>query len=148
MNGSPGSHAMPPLHPSAPRRRLTGFNPFRLLRRIVVFGFAVIQLVLVLRILIDLGVIPAEGGVSALLIGWSDRVAAPVQRAGSGLGGLFGGDGLGALGGLFGLGGIPGGAILGAPAGQGFNLVMVTALAGWSVVEALVMRVVRKFEAV
>jgi hypothetical protein len=34
------------------------------------------------------------------------------------------------------------------PAGEGFNVVMVTALLGWSVVERLIMRVVRKFEAI
>jgi hypothetical protein len=43
---------------------------------------------------------------------------------------------------------VAGGAILGVPAGQGFNMVMVTALVGWSVVEGLIMRVVKKFEAI
>ena len=31
-------------------------------------------------------------------------------------------------------------------AGKGFNLTMVLALAGWTAVEGLVMRVVRRFE--
>ena len=98
----------------------------RLLPRLVVLGFAVIQLVLVARILLDLGVIPTDLGVSAWIVAWSDTFAAPVAGLG---GGLFGG------------GGVPG-------VGEGLNPVMIAALAGWTVVEGLVMGVVRKFATV
>jgi hypothetical protein len=98
----------------------------RLLARLVVLGFAVIQLVLVARILMDLGVIPADLGLSDGIVGWSDTFAAPVAGLG---GGLFGG------------GGVPG-------VGEGLNPVMIAALAGWTVVEGLVMRVVRKLSTV
>lgn len=107
-----------------------GFDLSRVLRRLVVLVFAVIQLVLVARILLDLGVIPEEGSLPELIILYSDLLAAPVQGVGSGFGSWFAG---GEIGGM---------------AGEGFNAVMVIALAGWSVVEALVMRVVRKFDEV
>jgi hypothetical protein len=108
----------------------TGFSPFRLLQRIVVLAFALIQLVLVARILLDLGVIPPEGSWSEMIISFSDTLAAPVQGLGDGLGGMFGGGGLGMM------------------PGEGFNPVMMAALLGWSFVEVLVMRVVHKLAAV
>lgn len=110
--------------------RSSGFDLSRFLRRLVVLLFALIQLVLVARILLDLGVIPAEGRWGAPIITYSDILAAPVQGVGSGLSSMFGGGGLGAV------------------AGEGLNPVMLVALAGWSVVEGLVMRVVRKFDQV
>lgn len=103
-----------------------GFDLSRTLRRLVVLGFALLQAVLIARILLDLGVIPAEGTFGELVITASDLLAAPVQ----GIGGMFGGMGLEGI------------------AGEGFNPVMLVALAGWSVVEGLVMRVVRKFDQV
>lgn len=111
---------------AGPRRRR--ISPMRLMRRLVVLAFAVIQAILVARILLDLGVIPAEGGISGFIITSSDALAAPVQ--GIGLGGMFGGGGLGGV------------------AGDGFNPVMMAALMGWTLVETLVMRVVTKFAAV
>lgn len=111
-----------------PRRG--SFDLSRLIRRLVVLAFALIQLVLVSRILLDLGVIPEEGTVPGLIVLYSDLLAAPVQGVGSGFGSWFAGGEIGAM------------------AGEGFNAVMLIALAGWSVVEGLVMRVVRKFEAV
>lgn len=107
-----------------------GFDVSRLLRRLVVLGFAVIQLILVARILLDLGVIPVESQLGELVVSWSDILAAPVQGVGSGLSSMLGGAGLEGI------------------AGEGLNPVMLVALAGWSVVEGLVMRVVRKFETV
>lgn len=98
-----------------------------LVRKLVVLGFAVIQLVLVARILLDIGVIPPDIGLTDLVVQWSDVLAAPVQ----GIGGMFGGGG-GGLGGL----------------GEGLNPAMVGALVGWSLVEGLILMVVRKFEAV
>jgi hypothetical protein len=101
------------------------FDLSRFVRRVVLLAFAVIQLVLVARILLDLGVVPAEGRLGELITVYSDVLAAPVQRVGSMFGGMFG-----ALG------------------GSGLNVTMIVALAGWSLVEGLVMRVVRKFDAV
>jgi hypothetical protein len=101
-----------------------------LVRRLVMLGFAAIQLILVARILLDLGILPAEGGIADFIVPLSDVLAAPVQGLGSGLGGLLGG-------------GIPG---LG-PAGGGVDPTMLAALAGWTVVEGLVLMVVRKFAA-
>lgn len=117
----PGSQA------HAPSR---GFDLSRLLRRVVVLAFALVQLILVARILLDLGVIPEDGRWAALTVTWSDILAAPVQGVGSGFGSWFAGGEIGAM------------------AGEGFNPVMLVALAGWSVVEGLVMRVVRKFDEV
>ena len=94
----------------------------------VVLGFAVIQLVLVARILIDLGGIPEGGTLQGLVILYSDLLAAPVQGIGSGFSSWFAGGEIGAI------------------AGEGFNSVMMVALVGWSVVEGLIMRVVRKFD--
>lgn len=106
------------------------FDLSRLFRRLVVLAFALIQLVLVARILLDLGVIPVDSGFGEPIIIWSDGLAAPVQGVGSGLSGMFGGAGLESI------------------AGDGFNPVMLVALAGWSVVEGLVMRVVRRLDQV
>lgn len=107
-----------------------GFDLSRTLRRLVVLVFAVVQLVLVARILLDLGVIPEGSSWSRLVVVWSDVLAAPVQGVGTGFGSWFAGGEIGAM------------------AGEGFNAVMLVALAGWSVVEGLVMRVVRKFDEV
>lgn len=117
----PGSQAQ------APSR---GFDLSRVLHRLVVLAFALIQLILVARILLDLGVIPEDSRWGALIVMWSDILAAPVQGVGSGFGSWFAGGEIGAV------------------AGEGFNPVMLVALAGWSVVEGLVMRVVRKFDEV
>lgn len=107
----------------------SGFDLSRTIRKIVLLGFALIQLVLVARTLLDLGVIPADTGLAGPVVRWSDTVAAPVQGIGNAL--------------PFGLGGMMGGM-----GGAGFNLQMVLALAGWTVVEGLVMRVVKKFDAI
>ena len=104
-----------------------GFDLSRTIRRVVLLAFALIQLVLVARILLDLGVIPADGVAGEPLVRASDALAAPVQKVGSAL--------------PFGVGSAMGGA-----AGAGFNLNMVLALAGWTVVEGLIMRVVKKFD--
>ena len=104
----------------------SGFDLSRLLRRAVALIFALVQLVLVARILLDLGVIPTESGIGEMIVSYSDLLAAPVEGIGSG----------------FGIGGIE------SMAGEGFNPVMLAALVGWSVVEGLVMRVVRKFDKV
>jgi len=104
-----------------------------LVRKLVVLAFAVIQLILVGRILLDLGIIPAEGAALQYLVPWSDALAAPVKSLGDGLGGLLGD------------GGIPG---MGPGLGGGLNAAMLAALVGWTIIEGLVLRVVGKFAAV
>lgn len=108
-------------------------GPMTFVRKVVVLAFAVIQLILVTRILLEIGVVPADWGVSPSVVTWSDALAAPVSGIGSGLGDLFGGEG------------IPG---IGPALGDGLNPLMIAALAGWTVVEGLVLRVVRKFASV
>lgn len=103
-----------------------------LVRKAVVLAFALIQLILVARILLDIGVIPADWGFSPSVVTWSDALATPVSGIGSGLGDLFGGGGIPAIGGL----------------GDGLNPLIIAALAGWTVIEGLVLRVVRKFASV
>lgn len=103
----------------------------RLFGRLVVLAFAAIQAVLVGRILLDLGVIPAEGLALEYLVPLSDALAAPVRGLADSLGGLFGGGGAGV--------GLPGGGALG---GGAISPDIVGALVGWTIVEALVLRVV------
>jgi hypothetical protein len=121
------------FHPAAWVRARTGSpgrSPGGLLRRLVVLAFALIQLILVARILLDLGVIPEDWGVSGSVVAWSDAFAAPVAGITDGLFGTTWGAGYG-------------------PAlGDGLNPVMLAALAGWTVVEGLVMRVVGRLAAV
>lgn len=116
-----GSHAEPAS---------SGLDLSRLLRRLTVLVFALIETVLIARILLDLGVIPVDSRFGEMVVTWSDFLAAPVQGVGSGLSSMFGGSGLESI------------------AGDGLDAVMIVALAGWSVVEGLVMRVVRKFDEV
>lgn len=104
----------------------------RFARRLVLLAFAVIQLVLVTRILLDLGVIPAQATIADFVVPLSDALAAPVAGLGSGLGGLLGG------GSIFG----------GGLAGDGLNPAMVAALVGWTIVEGLVLRVVSRSVAI
>ena len=117
---------------SASFSRSGGGGIVGLVRKLVVLAFAVIQLLLVARILLDLGIIPADFGWTEQIVAWSDTLAAPVQGIGSGLGEIFGG------------GGIPG---MGTGLGEGLNPAMIAALLGWTVVEGLVLRVVTKFAA-
>lgn len=107
-----------------------GFSPFRFIQGLFILAFTLIQLILVARILLDIGVIPAEGAWGEFIVSTSDTLAAPVQGIGDGLAGMLGGGSLDMI------------------AGEGLNAVMIVALAGWSVLEALVMRVVKKFSAI
>lgn len=102
-------------------------GPIGLVRTLVVLAFAIVQLVLVARILLDLGVIPGNLGVSDAIVSWSDALAAPVRGIGAAFGGALG---------------------TGMGVGDGLNATMVAALVGWSVVEGLVLGVIRKFAAV
>ena len=110
------------------QQRTSNFDLSTLFRKTVLLAFALIHLVLVARILLDLGVIPADVGVGQLIIDWSDLLAAPVQGVGSGLDSLLGGGGFTPL------------------AGDGFDPAIIAALLGWTVVQNLVMRAVRKFD--
>jgi hypothetical protein len=114
------------------QRRGRGFRPLGLVRRLVVLAFAVIQAILVARILIDLGIIPTDGPIAEAVVPWSEALIAPVE----GIAGNFGG-----LGGLGGIG------ALGMSAGSGIDPIVLGALAGWTVVEGLVLGVVRRFAA-
>jgi len=105
----------------------------RLARRLVVLAFALIQLILVTRIPVDLGVIPGTGSVADVVVPLSDALAAPVAGLGGGLGSLFG------------VGAVPG---IGPIAGDGLDPVILGALAGWTMVEGLVLRVVAQFATV
>lgn len=96
----------------------------RLFVRVVVIAFAVIQLILVGRILLDLGIIPAEGLALEYLVPWSDALASPVEGLARGMGGGLGGMGMGR--------------------GTDIDPVMLGALAGWTIVEGLVLGAVRK----
>jgi hypothetical protein len=107
----------------------SGFDLSRTVRRVVLLGFALIQGILVARILLDLGVIPGDGALGDLVVRASDASAAPVRGVTSALPPLL----EGALTGFV---------------GNSVTMTMVTALAGWTVVEALVMRVVKKFDAI
>jgi hypothetical protein len=109
-----------------------GFRPISIIRRLVVLAFAVIQAILVARILIDLGVISTDGPIAEAVVPWSEALIAPVE----GIAGNFGG-----LGGLGGIG------ALGMSAGSGIDPIVLGALAGWTVVEGLVLGVVRRFAA-
>jgi len=99
-------------------------GPMAWLRRLIVLGFAVVQLILVARILIDLGVLPGEGGLADLVISLSEAVAAPVQRVAQSFGSGFG-----------------------SPV-SGADPAIIAALVGWTVVEGLVMGVLAKFSSV
>ena len=105
-----------------------GFDLSNFIRRAVLLLFALIHTVLVARILLDLGIIPDDVRIGEFIIVWSDVLAAPVQGVGSGLDSIFGGGGFTAI------------------AGDGFDPAIVAALLGWSVVQSLVKRVLRKYD--
>ena len=54
-------------------------GPIRWVRRIVLLAFAMIQLLLVARVLLDLGVIPADWPIADQIATISDALAAPVE---------------------------------------------------------------------
>ncbi|MEO8510689.1 MAG: hypothetical protein ABI534_05550 [Chloroflexota bacterium] len=93
-----------------------------LLRRAVVLGFGVVQLILVARVLIDLGVLPDTGAIADFIVPLSDAVAAPVAGIAASIGGGFG-----------------------SPIGGGVDPAIVAGLIGWTLVEGLVMSVLSRF---
>jgi hypothetical protein len=56
------------------------------MRRLVLFAFGAIQLVLVARIAIDLGFLPAGGDLAGFIAPLSDTLAAPVRALGDAIG--------------------------------------------------------------
>ncbi len=99
-------------------------GPMAVLRRLIVLAFAVIQLILVARILIDLDVLPGKGGLADLVIPLSEAVAAPVQKIAESFGNGFG-----------------------SPI-SGADPAIIAALVGWTVVEGLVVGVLARFSSV
>ena len=89
------------------------------MRQIIVIAFGAIQLILGARIAIDLGFLPAEGGIADFVIPTSEALAAPIQAIADAIG--------------FDLSGIPGG---------GVDPVILAALIGWSIVEGIVLMLV------
>jgi hypothetical protein len=83
-------------------------------RRILVIAFAAIQLVLAARIAIDVGMLPAEGGIADLVVPLSETLAAPIQGLADAVGIDFSG--------------VP---------GAGIDPAIMTALIGWSIIEGI-----------
>jgi hypothetical protein len=87
------------------------------IRQLVVIGFGVIQAVLVARILLDLGVLPPDMPLVDLVVPLSDALATPVTAIAERFGAAL------------------------PDFGTGLNAAIVTALIGWSLVEAVVLMV-------
>jgi len=87
------------------------------MRQLIFIGFGVIQAVLGARILLDVGVLPPDMPLVDLIVPISDALAAPVRAIAERFGA--------------------------APPdiGMGLNPVIVTALIGWSLIEAVVLMV-------
>lgn len=88
------------------------------IRQLVIAGFALVQAVLGARILLDLGVLPADVPFANLIVPFSDALAAPITALAERLGAAA-----------------PG-------VGGGLNPAIVTALVGWSVVEMVVLMII------
>jgi hypothetical protein len=87
-------------------------------RRLIVIAFAAIQLVLLARLAIDFGMLSAEGELADLVIRLSETLAAPIQVVAEAIGVNFD-----------------------AVPGSGMDLAILTALIGWSIVEAIALMV-------
>ena len=88
------------------------------MRRLIVLAFGLIQLVLTARIAIDLGILPLEGDLAGLVVRLSEALAAPIQVVADAIGINFD-----------------------AAPGAGLDPVILTALIGWSIVEAIALMV-------
>lgn len=86
--------------------------------RLLVIAFGVIQAILTARIAIDLGILPSEGDLPALVIQLSEALASPIQAAADTIGVDFSG--------------IP---------GAGIDPAILTALIGWSIIEAIALMI-------
>jgi hypothetical protein len=87
------------------------------IRQLIIIGFGVIQVVLAARILLDLGVLPPNVPLVDLIVSLSDALTAPVTAIVE----RFGAE--------------P------PDIGMGLNPAIVTALIGWSLIEAVVLMV-------
>ena len=96
-------------------------SPLAFVRRLIVIAFGVVQLILIARIASDLGYLP-EAIPTALVVQWSDALAAPVAGIADS---FLGGSGIGA--------------------GSGLNMTMVAALAAWSAVEGILWGILGRF---
>jgi hypothetical protein len=89
------------------------------MRRLIVIAFGLIQLVLTARLAMDLGMFSAEGDLADLIVRLSEALASPIQVAAHAIGVSFEG--------------FP---------GSGMDPAILTALIGWSIVEAIVLMIV------
>jgi hypothetical protein len=88
------------------------------MRRLIVLTFGVLQLFLLARLAIDLRVVSAGGEVARVIVRLSEALAAPVQVVADAIGVNFD-----------------------AAPGAGMDPAIITALIGWSVVEAILLMV-------
>ena len=88
------------------------------MRRLIILAFGVIQLILIARLAIDLGMLSAEGDLADNVIRLSEGLAAPIQALADAIGVDFSG--------------IP---------GAGVDPAIVTALIGWSIIEAIALMI-------
>lgn len=88
------------------------------MRRLVLIAFGAIQLVLVARIAMDLGMVPSGGDVGSFVMSASSTLAAPMQVLADAVG-------IGTTGG-------------------GVDPVIITALIGWSVVEGIALMILAR----
>ena len=90
------------------------------MRRLILFAFGAIQLVLVARIAIDLDVLPASGDLAGFIVPLSDTLATPVRALGDAIGVDFT-----------------------ASAGS-VDPAIIAALVGWSAIEGIVLMIVAR----
>lgn len=88
------------------------------MRRLIVIAFGIIQLVLTARIAIDLGILPSEGDLADIVVRLSEALAAPIQVVADAIGINFN-----------------------AAPGTGLDPAILTALIGWSIIEAIALMI-------
>jgi hypothetical protein len=90
------------------------------MRRLVILAFGAIQLVLVARIAMDLGILPSAGELADVVVSLSDALATPVQALADAIGIDF-------------------------PASTGgVDPVIIAALVAWSAIEGIVLMIVAR----
>jgi len=88
------------------------------MRRLIVLAFGIIQLVLTARIAIDLGILPSSGDLADIVVRLSEALAAPIQVVADAIGINFH-----------------------AAPGTGLDPAILTALIGWSIIEAIALMI-------
>jgi hypothetical protein len=86
--------------------------------RLIVLAFGAIQLILVGRLAIDLGMLPSTGAIADFVIPASEALAAPIKALVDAIG-----------------------VDVGDVAGTGFDPAILAALVGWSAVEGLALMI-------